>query len=443
MAETRRLRQLAEPALATMTAAPPGALVVALSGGADSAAAAWVARASGRPTKAVHVHHGLAHSDMLAAASVAVADRLGIELQTVHVEVPAGASMELQARRVRLGALEAAAGPGEWVVTGHTRDDQVETLLMRLVRGTGVDGLVGIPAVRHPYLRPMLALSRSHTRELAAVADLPWRDDPDNLEAHHLRNRVRAELVPAMTATFGASPAESLARMAALVGDDIAVLEDAARSVPLQRRPGEIRLAVGSLLAVPRPVAARVVRAAFIELEPPYPPSAEVVVAVVAVADGGVGSAGVGSVIARRSGPWLVLSVSESAEPPAPTSIPVPGSGVWGDLRFDVTVGPRPAVMPLSPFSFVMPSSGVSRLTVRTADRGDVIPMAHGHKRVMDALAEAGVHPGERSRQPVVLAGDEVVWIPGVRRAGWAGRPEGRYLCAVATEETQWQRYER
>jgi tRNA(Ile)-lysidine synthase len=443
VAETRRLSRLAEPALAAMAAAPSGPVMVALSGGADSAAAAWVSHASGRPTRAVHVHHGLAHSDMLAAAATAVADRLGIDVEMVHVEVPPGASKELQARRVRLQALETAARSGEWVVTGHTRDDQVETLLMRLVRGTGLDGLSGIPVVRFPFVRPLLGLTRSSTRELATLAGLAWRDDPENFEWHHLRNRIRTTLVPAVEETFGTAPAESLARMAALVGDDVAVLEEAARSVASERRPGEVRLAIGALSAVPKAVAARAIRAAFVELEPPYPPSAAVVAGVLAVADGRPGPPTAGAVSVRRSGPWLVMSLPGRAEPPVPCSIPVPGSGVWGGLRIDVTVAPRPAVMPLSSLALVMPAPGVPFVTVRAAARDDVIPMARGHKRVMDALAEAGVPADARDSHPVVLAADKVVWIPGVRRAGWAVEPEGRYLCAVATEEAQWQRYER
>jgi tRNA(Ile)-lysidine synthase len=443
VAETRRLSRLAEPAMAAMAAAPPGPVVVALSGGADSAAAAWVSRASDRPTRAVHVHHGLAHSDMLAAAAGAVAGRLGIDLRIVRVQVPSGASMELQARRVRLEALEVAAGAGEWVVTGHTRDDQVETLLMRLVRGTGLDGLAGIPAVRPPFVRPLLGLTRSGTRELATLAGLAWRDDPENADPHHLRNRIRTSLIPVIETTFGTAPADSLARMATLVADEVAVLEEAARSVPLERRPGEVRVATGALAAVSRAVAARVLRAAFIELDPPYPPSAAVVADVLAVADGRSGVGGAGVVSARRSGPWLVLSVFGRSKPSGSRSIPVPGSGTWGGLRIDVTVGRRPAVLPLSPLSLVMPAPGLSHLTVRAAERDDVIAMGRGHKRVMDALAEAGVPAENREAHAVVVAGDKVVWIPGVRRAGWAVEPEGSYLCAVATEEAQWQRYER
>ncbi|MGF1665685.1 MAG: tRNA lysidine(34) synthetase TilS [Acidimicrobiia bacterium] len=443
MAETRRLSRLAEPAMTAMAAVPSGPVVVALSGGADSAAAAWVSQASNRPTRAVHVHHGLAHSDMLAGAAAGVADRLEIDFDMVRVEVPAGASMELQARRARLGALEAAARSGEWVVTGHTRDDQVETLLMRLVRGTGLDGLAGIPAIRHPFVRPLLGLTRSSTRELATLAGLAWRDDPENLAPYHLRNRIRTSLIPAMEGTFGTAPAESLVRMARLIADDVAVLEEVARSLPFERRPGEVRLAIGAMLAVPPAVAARAIRAAFVELEPPYPPSAAVAADVLAVAGGRPGSAGAGGVSARRSGPWLVLSVPGPAEPPASCSIPVPGSGSWGGIRIDVTVGPRPAVIPLSSLALVMPAPGVSHLTVRAATRDDLIPLVRGHKRVTDALAEAGVPVEARGSHPVVVAGDKVVWIPGVRRAGWAVEPEGSYLCAVAMEEAQWQRYER
>lgn len=436
MAEPRRLSRLAEPGLRALASAPPGPLVVAISGGADSAAAAWLATRSGRRARAVHVHHGLPHSDVMADAAGGVAERLRIGLEVVGVTVPAGPSFEGLARTERLGALESTRQAGEWIVTGHTRDDQVETILMRLVRGTGLDGLAGIARIRGPYVRPLLDLSRSETRELASLAGLPWRDDPSNLDDRHLRNRIRRSLLPSIEDTFGTGVAVSLARVAEQAAADVEVLEQAAAIVPRQQRPGGVRLPAGALAAVPKPVAARAIRSAFVALDPPYPPTASIVGRVLGVGKGERILAG--NVEVWRDGPWLVLSTG-SRDVPDPVPLVLPGTVVWGEWRIEATSSILPTTVPLSPAAALLPAG--RSLTVRAALPGDAIAIGRGHKRVFDALAEAAVPIHDRHRYPVVVAGDETVWIPAVRRLGWSPGSGERYLCAVATKDTQWQRF--
>ena len=249
MAATRRLTELVDSAV-DRARFPPGALTVALSGGADSAALAYLAVELGADPSLVHVHHGLAASDMLAAAASAVAQRLDLQMHTISVEVPAGPSLEAQARHVRYEALATVDGA---VVTGHTRDDLVETVLINLVRGSGADGLGGIPYHRPPNVyRPILHLTRSETREIAGLAELPFRDDPANDSLDMTRNRVRHLVLPVLR-DLNPRVDEALARAADSLRADSALLDHLADG----HSGSELETSV--ITTVPRPVADRLV----------------------------------------------------------------------------------------------------------------------------------------------------------------------------------------
>ncbi|HSR16270.1 MAG TPA: ATP-binding protein, partial [Gemmatimonadales bacterium] len=143
---------------------PDRPLVVALSGGADSAVCAWAARESQPRARAVTIDHGLPASPQLVAAAASVARFLGLE-HTV-IAAPA-ADDEDSLRRARYAALEGAATPEEIIVTAHTADDQAETILGNILRGAGAAGLGGMPPGRGRFLRPMLSLTRAEVRRLA------------------------------------------------------------------------------------------------------------------------------------------------------------------------------------------------------------------------------------------------------------------------------------
>jgi len=309
MAEPRRVTELAETPRAVLAAVSPEPLVVGLSGGADSAASAWLACQSAGHVRAVHIDHGSPHSGTLERAAVRIARRLGLDLQVVRVDVPEGPSYEAQARTVRHAALLEVAGSDAWVVTGHTRDDQVETLLMRLARGTGIDGLAGMARSQRPYLRPLLDTTRSEAREMATIAGLDWRDDPSNRDRRYLRNRIRRELVPLLESVFGPAVATSLHRSADVIRRDIDVLESLAGEVDRCDFEGRIDLAIDDLLRVGDGTAARAIRNAIRTLQPPYPPSARVVDVALDVTAGRARRAEIGRLrIDRRSG-RLVLEL--------------------------------------------------------------------------------------------------------------------------------------
>lgn len=441
MAASRRLTQLADR-LAALADFPDGPLVVALSGGADSAALAWLAVRTGLRVRAVHVNHRLPASPILERAARSIADRLGIDLQVEEVDVGEGPSFEAQARRVRYRAFLGALTEGEWLCTGHTRDDQAETVLAHLLRGSGLDGLAGIPRRRPPFARPLLSVARRHTRELATLAGLGWRDDPTNRDLQHLRNRIRTRLLPQLESEYGPGVVEGLIRTAEVAAGEAEFLDRAADRLRIELSEGKVRLVAGELRVVHPAVAARAVRRAWTRIRPPHPPSRETVEAILAVAEGRRGPADLPEgVTARRDGPWLELVGAPPEEPPAPVDLAVPGVTAWGRWRFETVVHPEPRPVPLSPYGMVAPHRRDLRLVVRAARPGDRIRIPGGSKRVTDALAEARIPAHRRTGWPVVAAEGEVVWIPGVRRGGWPTGAEYGYFSAVAREESEWETF--
>ncbi|QGG96504.1 tRNA lysidine(34) synthetase TilS [Actinomarinicola tropica] len=202
---------LVEHLLARCTFPPAGTPVTcAVSGGADSLALLVLATAAGCEVTAAHVDHGLRDGSAAEAARVAtVATRVGAAFWGVRVEVRPGGNLEARARAARYAALPAD------VLTGHTADDQAETMLLNLIRGAGLDGLAGI----RPEGRPLLRLRRAETRALCDALDLEPFEDPSNASADHRRNRVRHELLPLLDEVGERDVAAVLARQAVHLRD--------------------------------------------------------------------------------------------------------------------------------------------------------------------------------------------------------------------------------
>lgn len=263
-------RRLIGELLPRCTFAPgEGPLVAAVSGGADSLALLVLAVATGRSVTAVHVDHGLRPDSAADAALVqAVAADLGAACSVVHVALETGPNLEARARAERQAALPAAA------MTGHTADDQAETILLNLLRGSGLDGLGGMrPGPTHP----LLALRRADTAALCAACGLAPVHDPTNDDVHHLRNRIRHELLPALAAAAHRDLVPLLTRQADLLRDEAALLDDLAAAID----PTDAK----ALSTAPLPLARRAVRR---WLADPYPPDAAAVARVLAVARGDV-----------------------------------------------------------------------------------------------------------------------------------------------------------
>lgn len=257
------------PLLARCTFPPPGADVTcAVSGGADSLALLLLATAAGCRATAVHVDHGLRPGSAAEAGVVAaVADRVGAAFRAARAHVAPGPNLEARARAARYRVLPADA------LTGHTTDDQAETVLLNLLRGAGLDGLAGMGRGGHP----ILSLRRAETRALCAAEGLIPVDDPTNADPAHRRNRVRAELLPLLDAIAERDVAPIVARQADLLREEAALLDDLAAPVD----PTDAR----ALAAAPPALARRALRR-WLSAGREHPPDAATVERALTVARG-------------------------------------------------------------------------------------------------------------------------------------------------------------
>jgi tRNA(Ile)-lysidine synthase len=267
---TADIRRAVDAALADL--APGDTVLVACSGGADSlalaAALAFVAPHRGLLGGGVTVDHGLQAGSAERAAAVAkTLAGLGLDpVEVAAVDVGTTGGPEAAARAARYAALDAAAARhgAAAVLLGHTRDDQAETVLLGLARGSGARSLAGMAPVSGRYRRPFLELGRDRVLAACAAADLtPWTD-PHNAEAAYARPRVRHEALPALERALGPGVAEALARTARLLRADADALDQWA-----WRAGAECADADGwdcaRLAALPAAVRSRVLRSAALD----------------------------------------------------------------------------------------------------------------------------------------------------------------------------------
>jgi len=225
----------------------------AVSGGVDSTALVVLAVAADLRVTAVHVDHGVRAGSAAEADVVATtAARLGAAFRAERVALEPGPNLEARARDARYAVLPAD------VLTGHTADDQAETVLANMLRGAATSGLA---AMRPGYRRPLLALRRAETEALCATLGLPTVDDPSNADPRHLRNRVRHELLPLMTEIARRDPVPILVRQADLARSEHDLLEELAAALD----PTDAR----GLAAAPEPLARRAIRRWLTTTHPP------------------------------------------------------------------------------------------------------------------------------------------------------------------------------
>lgn len=207
--------------------------------------------------QALHVDHGLqAMSAAWAAHCRAVCASLTIPLvvEALHLEIPAGESVEAVARTARYAAFSKHMQAGDMLLTAHHQNDQAETVLLHLLRGSGLDGLAAMPGVR-PFAagmlgRPLLARSRAELAAYARQHGLNFIDDPSNQDERFERNFLRHQVMPLLTQRWSAV-GKTLARVARLQGESRAVLAELLREkLPSLRGTQPETLAVTKLLAL-------------------------------------------------------------------------------------------------------------------------------------------------------------------------------------------------
>jgi tRNA(Ile)-lysidine synthase len=221
--------------------------VVAVSGGADSVAllrilAGWVG-----PLIVAHVNHQLRGADSDADEQYVrdLASSLRLTCQSIAIDVVGearrnGANLEDAARRLRYDWLACVAreSGASWIATGHSADDQAETVLHRLLRGTGIQGLRGIARQRElqpgiMLVRPLLIAGRSEILDFLNSIGQPWREDLSNRDPAFTRNRIRHELIPLLR-SFNPSVTQVLSRLSEQANELHDMLEPAAMALLAQ-----------------------------------------------------------------------------------------------------------------------------------------------------------------------------------------------------------------
>jgi len=389
-----------------------------------------------------HVHHGLRpEADRDAAFVETLAARLGCPAHVVRVTVPRGAGLspEEAARGVRHAALARVAretGAGR-IALGHTADDQVETVFMRILEGAGPRGLAGIPVRRGRVVRPLLEVDRATVRAHLELHGLESVEDATNRDTKFLRNRVRHELLPLLTAQTGLRVPAALRRVARASREAVEALDTLIRprlDGHLLATPVGWRLALAPLVGLPAGAQKAALRMALVEVAGDRLRSGlrtahlAALTALLDARSGGRVRLPRGLVVERgRDALWILRPVM----PLEAATLPIPGqAGVGGPIGVMAEIAPAPPdrlTVSTDEVWFDAAPLGLDLapgcdLIVRPRRPGErMVPFGAAEAvRLTKLLAAAGVPRHARARWPVVALGDEALWLVGVRRSAAA-----------------------
>jgi tRNA(Ile)-lysidine synthase len=393
-------------------------LVLAVSGGCDSMVLLDVFARHFRDRVAcvATFDHGSGASATAAAELVKRRARaLGIPVRSGRAQSGGGARREAEWREARWSFLrDVSRAAGAAVATAHTRDDQVETVFMRVLRGSAARGLAGLYA-RSAVVRPLLSVPRRDVACYAAARGVQWIEDPSNSSRRHLRNRVRLDLLPALerSATSLSEELLELSRRAALLRDEVD--DQIANSLRFKVANGTLEVARADLQGYDA--------AGLRLLWPALAARAEAVLdrrgteritefTIRGRAGARIQLSGGWEVVLHRGSVVLRRARSDHE---AGGVLSLEGEVSFGCWHFrPLKVGPESATR--GRWSAALPVDAT--LTVRPWLAGDrMTPFgATAPRRIKGLFRDAGIDAVRRRGWPVVLADDEIVWIPGVRR---------------------------
>ena len=410
-------------------------VLVGVSGGADSVALLMTLRDLASrwrlSLRVLHVDHGLRPDSAADAEFVrGLGERLDVPVEVSVVHIGAG-SIEAAARAVRYSALEAFADRvgASRIALGHTADDQAETILMRLMEGTGVRGLAGIPPVRGRIIRPLIEARHRDAVAALEAAGVPWVEDPSNADPKFFRNRVRHDLLPLLASAYDPEVVTRLTTVARAARRAVDALEDmAARELArlAERSDAALTLSRRALAALPAAVAGEILRQAAASLGSRAPLRAW-------------GHRGLRRVLApspprrpfRLGG--VIVEVSGDRVRVGATSPPVLGTHVLeapGRAELpEIARALEATIVPASGYELPREKDRAAfdadrlprRLIVRARRRGDrLAAFGGGERRLKSLLIDAKIPRWERACVPVVEAKGEIVWVAGLRRAAAA-----------------------
>jgi tRNA(Ile)-lysidine synthase len=420
-------------------------VAIALSGGPDSVALTWVLHEAAPDLQIeiaglIHVNHQLrgADSDADEAFCRALAERLRLPIEVTRVDVAALArtrrrSIEATAREARYTCFASAADRlgASRVATGHTLDDQAETVLLRLLRGTGTRGLSGIRVRRGPFVRPLLDCRRLDLVRYLTDRREPSRDDASNQDRRIPRNRIRHDLLPVID-RMAPGARRALARLAEQSADD----EDFFRELVIGLIPSVVlpegRVSLEALAGQPPALVRRLIRGELERAAPGLSFNAGHVADVMRLmtsteTSGHLDLPGlVVEKVVERDARALVIRAASAPQTPAPAarfeySLPCPGAVAVPEAGVTLLASldaPNPRVddgrgevAAVQLAGFEMP------LTVRSRRDGDrVRPLgAPGSRKLQDLFVDRKIPRQERDRVPIVTdAGGRIMWVAGV-----------------------------
>ena len=366
-----------------------------------------------------------------------LARRWALPLASGSADVRAAAArdkrnLEEAGRELRYRFLRRAAGAvgATKIATGHTMTDQAETVLMRLMRGTGLAGLAGIAPVAAgppcPVVRPLLDIPGPDLRAWLAARDIPFREDASNLDRRFLRNRIRAELLPELESRYERRIVHHLARLAGLVREDEELLQGFVRELAdefIRRRGREVSLDLKTLPLVLPALARRVAREFLRQVSGSLRDvSFEDVEALLALGENKEIALGRGLTL-RREGGLVGPKTSRLRVPPFETrwsgrgelAVPVAGLAFRGSLGMPGT-SRHPLAKDDRTGADLDAGTLVFPLTVRSRRPGDLYrPIgAPGRKKLKEILRAKDVPASARGRRPVFLSGKAIIWVPGL-----------------------------
>ena len=417
---------------------PDEPIVIAVSGGCDSITllhAAMSAVSARANIHVVHVNHHLrgVDSDDDERLVVATCDALGVACHVASRPIdPASSGIEASAREARYNVLVDVAREvgAATVMTAHTADDQAETVLMNLGRGSGLDGMRGMPETRElaagiMLRRPLLGVPRSVVREAATAWGLQWREDASNKDLRYTRNRIRHDVVPVMQAIFGEDVVERMAHAAAIIADASTIVDTEVQRIiaEISIRDGRsIGLDVEGLRALSQGLRRQVLRSMIHASVEQGAADAVTLRRVEALLDAEVGAQAPihDGVMALRERHAIVFT-QPSTSRGVSFAITAPGPYVAGHCSLDVsihdvtevTIDPHPLT------AYIDADQLHGRLRWRTWHDGDRFrPLGmDGSVLVSDLLTNAKV-PHRLRRDITVLCDDEgIVWVCGFRLA--------------------------
>ncbi len=382
---------------------------IACSGGADSVALLHLASRAALEPVVLHIDHGLRPDSRADADFVkALASELGLEVRGVRVVVdkthPSGP--EAAAREVRYAALEREASDLglRWVATGHTCDDQAETVLLRSIRG---GSLAAIAPVRGIFVRPLLDVDRVELREWLSAEGLAWREDPTNTDVRLERNWIRAEVMPLLRERRP-GVVDVLARLADRARDDEEALDALASEVVERTEVDDIGLLVRTedIGALPAALFHRVVRGAL--RKSGVDPRMSDIESVVALRLGGRTMVGPASVWRLDEGLAVVR------EPvPVPSEQELPRDGTLDAEPWGVRLRLGPSDAPAWRWRCSVPEEA-GPLLLRPRHPGDRVRTKAGSKKVQDVLVDAKVPRPLRDLVPVVAIPEKALAVVGL-----------------------------